>query len=102
MNEELTLGDVLTPTAPQPEPTLNDYYLRCRESDRPKLYAMAVALGVLAEANGIYTLASGWEGAWSEVGTIYRDGDPVCTPDGEVYWHANLRLKIVSLTDYAI
>ena len=98
---------------PQPLPTLNDYYIRCREADRPKLYALAEALGILINTDDMYTLAPAWEGGWSEVGTIYRatgetDAEgrpittPVCDPEGNPYWHANLRLKIVSLTDLAV
>lgn len=90
------------PSYAPPPATLNDYYIRCREDDRHKLYALAEALGILTNTEGVYTLAAGWEGGWSEVGTIYRDDEPVCDPDGKPYWHANLRLKIVSLTDHAV
>lgn len=90
------------PQPPAPEPTMNDYYIRCKEADRPKLYALAEALGILTNTEGVYTLAAGWEGGWSEVGTIYRDEQPVLDPEGSPYWHANLRLKIVSLTDHAM
>lgn len=85
--------------SPVPDPTMNDYYIRCKQSDKDKLFSLAIALGILTED---HVLSPQWEGGWSEVGTIYRDDQPICDEDGLPYWHANLRLKIVSLTDLAV
>ena len=94
---------VAEPQPPAPQPTMNEYFIRCKEADRPKLYALAEALGILTNTEGVYTLAGGWEGGWDEVGLDLPGRESrVFDHDGNPYWHANLRLRIVSLTEHAM
>jgi hypothetical protein len=91
---------------------MNSYYIRCRAAEQAQLYALAVALGVLAQAeNGMYHVAAPHTGAWDEIGTIHRptgeldaDGQPITAPvldpDGQSYWHANLVIN-ADLADIA-
>ncbi len=95
---------------------MNDYFVRCVESDVPALYALAGALGVLQPVpdTDAHTVAPPHSGAWDVVGPIYRPtGEmldvggiespvtaPICSPDGQPYWHANLRID-ASLMDLA-
>jgi hypothetical protein len=65
---------------------MNDYFIRCKQSDIPQLHALAVALGVLTthldqdgQPTGEYGIAPGRTGAWAVVGTIFR-------PTGEVIY----------------
>ncbi len=95
---------------------MNDYFVRCVESDVPALYALAGALGVLQPVpdTDTYAIAPPHSGAWDVVGAIHRpigevqtvDGTespvtaPICSPDGQPYWHANLRID-ASLNELA-
>lgn len=81
---------------------MNEYFLRCRESQRPRLLALGVQLGVLIrDEQGQHHAPPG--AAWVEVGRICEvvGGTPespvvACkaAPDGELYWHANLMTPI--------
>lgn len=92
-----------------------DYHLRCTQQDVPNLLALAVQLGVLRydeETSQHYAVDPG--ACWDVIGTVHRptgntietpEGPipemlPVLAPDGEPYWHANLRLPY-SLMDRA-
>jgi hypothetical protein len=92
----------------KPVPTIlssfNDYFIRCRTGETETLYALAKALGVLTETEGVYAVAQPYSGAWSVVGAIYRatgqtdaEGQPIAAPvldpEGQPYWHANLRIN---------
>lgn len=99
---------------------MNDYAIRCVESDVPNLYALAVALGVLAQADDGWQVAAPYTGAWDVIGRIERPtgnlqlvGDlsagtqelvpemaPSADESGEPYWHANLRID-ASLNELA-
>lgn len=77
-----------------------DYYLRCKEADRPQLMALAELLGILRKEGGAWVPCDPrW--VWVEVGTVYRPAgdnpeaqEPARAPDGSVWWHANLRLTM--------
>jgi hypothetical protein len=92
-----------TPAEPEPPKpaVLNDYYIRCRESEREQLYALAAALGVLVEAEGAHVVPPPHAGAWDEIGQITRADGVVVDPEGNPYWHANLRIN-ADLADIAI
>lgn len=84
---------------------MNDYYIRCRGSEAPQLYALAKALCVLTQGeDGAHSIAAPHTGAWDEIGPIHRptgevdaDGQPITAPvlddTGAPYWHANLRIN---------
>lgn len=80
---------------------MNDYYIRCHPDNVAMLLALAVTLGVLRldDESGEHLPAEPTT-VWDVVGTIERDGQPVCAPDGAPYWHANLRM-VGSLNDLA-
>jgi hypothetical protein len=81
------------------------YFLRCAETDKAKLYALAVKLGVLelvdTEEGQVYAPVNC---AWDEIGhlqvptgeTVDVDGEQVpvmqvkTNADGVPYWHINL------------
>jgi hypothetical protein len=73
------------------------YFLRCAETDKALLYALAVKLGVLTKTEEGYSEV---DCAWDEVGYIYEptgevvDDTPVmavkANKDGVAYWHVNL------------
>jgi hypothetical protein len=79
-----------------------NYFLRCLESDRPKLLSLGVLLGALQESEGKHYATAG---DFVEIGYVYRptgetvlvDGietaltEPVGDENGNLYWHANLR-----------
>lgn len=67
-----------------------DYYIRCKRSKRDVLLALAVELGVLVSTPQGHLPASNNE-AWYEIGELMENDQVVCSPDGEPYWHANLR-----------
>lgn len=83
---------------------MNDYCIRCAWPDVPGLYALAVALGVLAPLDdGTYAIAPPYTGGWDVIGEIHRaTGEviddvpvtaPICDASGAPYWHANLRIN---------
>ncbi len=74
---------------------MTDYALRCTQQDKPQLIALGVALGVL-QIDAETGVVSGTQGsAWDEIGPIYdAAGNPVLAPDGQPYWHANLRTEV--------
>ena len=73
------------------------YFLRCAETDKALLYALAVKLGVLTKTEEGYSEV---DCAWDEVGYIYEptgemvDDTPVMAvkknKDGVNFWHVNL------------
>lgn len=72
-----------------------DYFIRCKESDKPALLEIARQLGVLRLDGGQWVSTNtAW--VWEPIGRIYKDVDnkPVVStaPDGSPYWHANLRI----------
>lgn len=91
---------------------MNDYYIRCRAAEVAQLYALAQALGVLTQGeDGAHSVAAPHTGAWDEIGPIQRPtGEldasdnhitaPVTDPEGQPYWHANLRID-ADLADIA-
>ncbi len=84
---------------------MNNYYIRCLESDRPALYAAAVALGLLTPlTDGAGYVSARPDFVWDEIGPIYRPAGatttdeagneiPIMTPlsdaNGNPYWHCN-------------
>jgi len=82
---------------------MTDYALRCTQQDKPQLIHLGMALGVLQivqerdpETNQLVNLqVTGAQGsAWDEIGPIYENDLPILAPDGEPYWHANLRTEV--------
>ena len=77
---------------------MNDYYLRCIESDVPTLLALGQLLGALQ----ITTQEDGTQAVSAPGGAIdiighkphYLTGEPVCDENGVPYWHANLRTPL--------
>lgn len=75
-----------------------DYFIRCKEADKPKLLTLAEQLQILRKVDGQHqVLAPEW--AWVPIGPIYRDdgaGNLVLSkaPDGATWWHANLRITM--------
>lgn len=89
---------------------MTDYFIRT--TDKEKLLSLGVQIGLLAVAkDGKYHLADPTIGIWDEVGQLLKEtgniistevGDfpetvPSCAPEGDEYWHANLRLHTQSL-----
>jgi hypothetical protein len=82
-----------------------DYYLRCLESDKAKLLALGVTMGVLVESEGKHYATAG---DFIEIGYVHRptgetvvvDGietaltEPVRDEHGNLYFHWNLRTTI--------
>lgn len=85
-----------------------NYFLRCLESDKAKLLALGVMLGVIQEQDGNYYATAGDFFPVNGDGKVYRptgetvlaDGietaltEPVRDNNGNLYWHANLRTTI--------
>jgi hypothetical protein len=77
---------------------MNDYYLRCVESDVSTLIALGVILHALVvthdDAGQQVITAPG--GALSVIGQLpdLVTGEPLRDPAGAVYWHANLRTPV--------
>lgn len=82
---------------------MNNYYIRCKQSDWPELLALGEKLGaVQVTEDGVFATNGG---AWDYIGEIHKptgvmltdaDGNqypemaPVLDPDGVPYWHVNL------------
>lgn len=69
---------------------MNDYYIRCKQSDKDTLLALAVEMGVLQSTEQGHVPASANE-AWYEIGALYENEQVAADENGEPYWHANLR-----------
>ena len=83
---------------------MKDYFIRCAQSDKPELYRLAEALGQVTYNPETQTYSGP---GWVDIGQIYREtGEtvtdaetvqpialtaPVTAPDGQPYYHANLR-----------
>ena len=65
---------------------MNDYCIRCAAADVPGLYALAVALGVLApiEDADTYAIAPPYTGGWDVIGEIHRQTGVSVTTIGRV------------------
>ena len=76
---------------------MNDYYLRCRMSDFPKMLGLGRALGVIQYVDGVITPIG--RGAWDEAGWKYPDqeeGKPKGEPLGgkdDPWMHVNFRTE---------
>lgn len=72
-----------------------DYFLRCRQADRPALMALAWQLGVLRDDAGT-PVAAQPQWVWVPIGAICAPGtqQPLLAPDGQPWWHANLRMTV--------
>ena len=82
---------------------MNNYYIRCKQSDWPELLALGEKLGAVKVTDeGVFATNGG---AWDYIGEIHKptgvmltdaDGNqypemaPVLDPEGVPYWHANL------------
>lgn len=99
-----------------------DYFIRCTQVDYEAMIALGVKLGALVVSEDGNIVAP--DGGWDAIGTIYKptgntidtlDGQipemaPVLDPDGNPYFHANLRtpihlgrkVKELAITDSAI
>ena len=82
---------------------MNNYYIRCKQSDWSELLTLGEKLGaVKVTDDGVFATNGG---AWDFIGEIHKptgntltddDGNqypeiaPVLDPDGNPYWHANL------------
>ena len=82
---------------------MNNYYIRCKQSDWSELLALGEKLGaVQVTDDGVFATNGG---AWDFIGEIHKptgvtltdaEGNqypemaPVPDPDGNPYWHANL------------
>ena len=78
----------------------HDYFIRCKQADKPALFTLAAELGILKQQEGV-TVPCDPAWVWQEVGAIYKqvgpgplDVEPSKAPDGSVWWHANLRLTM--------
>ena len=79
---------------------MHTYYLRCAETDKELLYALAEKLGVLAKTDDVYTPVNC---TWDEVGHLNEptgevvDDIPVMAVKknkaGQPYWHINLMVE---------
>jgi hypothetical protein len=77
-----------------------DYWIRCVDSEVPKLLELGQQLGLLDEDNNATELAKVWHVIGADYvptgETIIVDGmeipvtTPKVDPSGEQYWHANL------------
>ena len=72
---------------------MNDYYLRCIETDVPTLLALGVLLGALSITDGVVSAPGG---AIDIIGhkPDYLTGETLCDSSGVPYWHANLRTPL--------
>lgn len=71
---------------------MNDYYLRCIESDFEELTYMAELLGVVKTVDGQLIATGG--GIWDYIGYKYVEDEVVKNAEGEPYIHVNVRTPV--------